>query len=169
MCFHNLRFFNRLFCNLRFLKSEIFANDFVTPFDNKVTCFSGCRITVVTPGTKLVSKNVKYSTAQKTGLAVGCYRVKEPGKDTERILIIRDENNSNDSPAVVKEIDKKAQNSNSKKKNAKFGGRKGSSTEDSDPSEVEISDSDDDSDDPSWGRKRKKKNDPKGKKRKRKF
>ena len=120
----------------------------------------------MTPGTKLVSKNVKYSTAQKTGLAVGCYRVKEPGKDTERILIIRDENNSNDSPAVVKEIDKKAQNSNSKKKS---GNRKGSSTKDSEPSEIEISDSEDDSDDPSWGKKRKKKNDPKGKKRKRKF
>ena len=127
---------------------------------------------MVAPGTKLVSKNVKYSTAQKTGLAVGCYRVKEPGKDTERILIIRDENNTTDNPAVVKEIDKPAaQNSkNAKKKPAKFTGRKGSSTEDSEPSEeIEISSSDEESDDPSWGKKRKRKNDAKGKKRKRRF
>ena len=68
--------------------------------------FSGCRITAVAPGTKLVSKFVKYSTTQKTNLAVGCYRVKEPKKDQERILIIRDEKDKGggDNPVRVTDL-----------------------------------------------------------------
>ena len=57
---------------------------------------------MVAPGTKLVSKNVKYSTTQKTGLAVGCYKVKEPSKDIERILIITDENNTSCEKVIKK-------------------------------------------------------------------
>jgi len=66
----------------------------------------GCRITAVAPGTKLVSKFVKYSTTQKTNLAVGCYRVKEPKKDQERILIIRDEKDKGggDNPVRVTDL-----------------------------------------------------------------
>ena len=45
----------------------------------------------VATGTKLVSKNVKYSTTSKTGLSAGCYRVKEKDKLQERIVIVRDE------------------------------------------------------------------------------
>ena len=45
----------------------------------------------VAAGTKLVSKNVKYSTTSKTGLSAGCYRVKEKDKLQERIVIVRDE------------------------------------------------------------------------------
>ena len=129
---------------------------------------------MVAPGTKLVSKNVKYSTTQKTGLAVGCYKVKEPSKDIERILIITDENNTSENPAVVKELDKsdksKSQVSKSNPKNKKMNGKKhGSSTESEEPSEIELSSDEDDSDDPSWGRKRKKKNDARVKKKRKKF
>ena len=67
--------------------------------------FSGCRITAVAPGTKLVSKHVKYSTTQKTNLAVGCYRVKEPNKDQERILIIRDDKNKGGGDNTVRVTD----------------------------------------------------------------
>ena len=71
-----------------------------------IISFSGCRITAVAPGTKLVSKFVKYSTTQKTNLAVGCYRVKEPKKDQERILIIRDEKDKGggDNPVRVTDL-----------------------------------------------------------------
>ena len=60
------------------------------------------------PGTKLVSKHVKYSTTQKTNLAVGCYRVKEPNKDQERILIIRDDDKAGleANPVVVTELER---------------------------------------------------------------
>ena len=53
----------------------------------------------------MVSKNVKYSTTQRTNLAVGCYRVKEPDRNSERILIIRDEDKAGD-PVVVTELDR---------------------------------------------------------------
>ena len=66
--------------------------------------FLGCRIISVAPGTKLVSKNVTYSTTQRTGLTVGCYRVKEPDKAAERILVIKDDQNGGD-PVVGKVLD----------------------------------------------------------------
>ena len=64
----------------------------------------------MSPGTKLVSKNVKYSTTAKTNLAVGCYRVKEPTNDQEKILIIREDDKAGkkgkkgDHPVVVTEL-----------------------------------------------------------------
>lgn len=102
---------------------------------------------------------------------MGCYKVKEPSKDVERILIIRDENNTSENPAVVKELDKsKSQvSSKSNPKNAKkMNGKKHGSSTESSQSEIELSSDEDDSDDPSWGRKRKKKNDARGKKKPRK-
>ncbi len=67
----------------------------------------GCRITSILPGTNLVSQHVKYSTTQRTGLTAGAYRVKEPHKSNERILVVRDENNPNDQNAVqVTELEK---------------------------------------------------------------
>ena len=150
----------------KFLKSQTIKKILSSKhFLNHTYWITGCRITVVAPGTKLVSKNVKYSTSQKTGLAVGCYKVKEPNKDTERIMIITDENNTSENPAVVKEIDRSKPTAKNKKSNGKKHGN--SSTESEEPSEIELS-SDDDSDDPSWGRKRKKKNEAKGKKKQRK-
>ncbi len=133
------------------------------------------------PGTKLVSKHVKYSTTQITGLAVGCYRVKEPEKQSERILIIRDEDKGGENPVVVTELgsdkreieigpSKSASNSNSSSsaKSPSSTQKKKKARDDDDFIDDDEDDSDeDDSDDPSWGRKRKKKNDAKGKKRKR--
>ena len=75
--------------------------DFSTSLNENI--FSGCRIISVAPGTKLVSKNVTYSTTQRTGLTVGCYRVKEPDKAAERILVIKDDQNGGD-PVVGKAI-----------------------------------------------------------------
>lgn len=130
----------------------------------------------------MVSKHVKYSTVQKTGLAEGCYRVKEPEKVAERILIIRDGDKPGDKlPCVVTELGQDHREINvdggtsvqhafkaimtkashkgpevTKKK-----ARKESTEED------ETDSSEEDSDDPSWGRsrKRKNKNDTKVKKR----
>ena len=135
-----------------------------------------------------MSKNVKYSTTQRTNLAVGCYRVKEPDRQTERILIIRDEDKAGD-PVLVTELndgrqidvgeskDTNSQNSTANltanstaKKVVQFPKAKKSNKEDFDIEEEDFSDSDEDSDDPSWGSsKRKKKNAMKGKKRKRKY
>lgn len=53
----------------------------------------------------MVSKDVTYSTVQKTGLATGCYRVKEPGKYTERILIIKDQD-TDENPVIVTELER---------------------------------------------------------------
>ena len=79
--------------------------DFSTSLnENMENIFSGCRIISVAPGTKLVSKNVTYSTTQRTGLTVGCYRVKEPDKAAERILVIKDDQNGGD-PVVGKVLD----------------------------------------------------------------
>lgn len=137
---------------------------------------AGCRITSVAPGTKLVSKHVKYSTTQQTGLAVGCYRVKEPDKDMERILIIRDEDKGGDGPVVVTElghenrqvaVNKTSVSAPSKNNKSKKKARK-NDTSSSEEEEVEEFSSDDDSDDPSWGSKRKKKNDGRGAGKKRK-
>lgn len=133
--------------------------------------FTGCRIFAVTPGTKLVSKHVKYSTTQATGLSVGCYRVKEPDKNTERILIIRDEDKGGENPVVVTELESDKREVNvggknlEKSKKAKNKSKKAKSSED----ETDEEDfSSDDSDDPSWGsKKRKTRNDARGKKRKR--
>lgn len=131
------------------------------------------------PGTKLVSKHVKYSTTQQTGLSVGCYRVKEPDKETERILIIRDEDKGGDNPVVVTELGSDnrqvAVNKNSaavassSQKSSKKKKRKNDTSSEESEEEMEDFSSDDDSDDPSWGSKRKKKGDARGKKRKRKY
>ena len=53
---------------------------------------------------------MKYSTTAKTNLAVGCYRVKEPTNDQEKILIIREDDKAGkkgkkaDHPVVVTEL-----------------------------------------------------------------
>ena len=46
-----------------------------------------------------MSKNVKYSTTQKTGLNVGCYRIKDHDNVQERIVIITDK--GGDIPVTV--------------------------------------------------------------------
>ena len=60
----------------------------------------------VAAGTKLVSKNVKYSTTRKTGLSAGCYRVKEKDKLQERIVIVRDENSIEQDNILVTNLER---------------------------------------------------------------
>ena len=60
----------------------------------------------VATGTKLVSKNVKYSTTSKTGLSAGCYRVKEKDKLQERIVIVRDENSIEQDNILVTNLER---------------------------------------------------------------
>ena len=51
-----------------------------------------------------MSKNVKYSTTQKTGLNVGCYRIKDHDNVQERIVIITD--NGGDIPVKVTNLER---------------------------------------------------------------
>ena len=51
-----------------------------------------------------MSKNVKYSTTQKTGLNVGCYRIKDHDNVQERIVIITDK--GGDIPVKVTNLER---------------------------------------------------------------
>ena len=113
----------------------------------------GCRLIPVSPGTKLVSKNVAYSSTEKTGLTAGCYRVKEPDKQAERIVIIKDDKNFSHAVSVTdigrehKQIEVSKYKSKTVTTIKKPKKKRDESSEEDDSEE----ESEDDSDDSNWG------------------
>ena len=119
----------------------------------------GCRLIPVAPGTKLVSKNVAYSTTEKTGLTAGCYRVKEPDKQAERIVIIKDDKNFSHAVAVtdIGREHKQIEVSKYKSKTAVTTSKKSKKKKDESSEEEDSEEeSEDDSDDSNWGSSRQK-------------